>query len=77
MKIVAAALLAASLAVPATAHADCGQDGQPACSGPVPTVDEVTAIMDEVADPNMPAANKTMSSRPRLTTIKRRNSTPC
>jgi hypothetical protein len=59
MKIAAAALLlAASLAVPATAHADCGQDGQPACTGPVPTVDEVTAIVNEVADPNIPAANK-------------------
>jgi hypothetical protein len=59
MKIAAAALLlAASLAVPATADADCGQDGQPACSGPVPTVDEVTAIVNEVADPNIPAGNK-------------------
>jgi hypothetical protein len=55
---VAALLLAASLAVPAKAHAVCGQDGQPACSGPVPTVDEVTAIVNEVADPNIPAANK-------------------
>jgi hypothetical protein len=56
--VVAATLLAASLAVPATARADCGQDGQPACSGPVPTVDLVTAIVNEVADPNIPAANK-------------------
>ena len=48
MKIAAAALLlAASLAVPATAHADN-----------VPPVDEVTAMMSEVADPNIPAANK-------------------
>lgn len=49
MKIAAAAALlaAASLAVPATAHADN-----------VPTVDEVTAMMNEVADPNIPAVNK-------------------
>jgi hypothetical protein len=48
MAIAAAALsLAASLAAPATAHADN-----------VPTVDEVTAMMNEVADPNIPAANK-------------------
>jgi hypothetical protein len=48
MNIAAAALLAAaSLAVPATAHADN-----------VPTVDEVTAMMNEVADPNIPAVNK-------------------
>jgi hypothetical protein len=59
MKIVAAALLvAASLAVPATAHADCGQDGQPACTGPVPTPDQVAAIMNELTDPNIPAVNK-------------------
>jgi hypothetical protein len=47
MKIAAAAvLLAASLAgitAPATAHADCGDPDQPACTGPVPTVDQVTA----------------------------------
>jgi hypothetical protein len=59
MKIAAAALLlAASLAAPATAHATCGDPDQPPCTGPVPTVDEVTAIMNEVADPNIPAANK-------------------
>ena len=59
MKIVAAALLlAALLAAPATAHADCGDDGQPACSGPVPTVDQVLDIINELYDPNIPAANK-------------------
>jgi hypothetical protein len=51
MKIVVAAmLLAASLTVvaaPATAHAD-----------PVPTTDEVVAILAELTDPNIPAANK-------------------
>jgi hypothetical protein len=50
MKIAAAALLlAAALAVPATAHAD----------DPVPTVDQVIAIMAELTDPNIPAARKT------------------
>jgi hypothetical protein len=59
MKIVAAALLlTASLAVPATARADCGDPDQPPCTGPVPTVDQVMAIMDELTDPNIPAANK-------------------
>jgi hypothetical protein len=50
MKIVAAALLlTASLAAPATARAD----------EPVPTTDEVVAIMAELTDTNIPAANKT------------------
>ena len=48
MKTVAAAvLLAASLAAPATAHAD-----------DVPSVDQVVAIMAELTDPDIPAANK-------------------
>jgi hypothetical protein len=51
MKTVAAGmLLAASLtvvAVPATAHAD-----------PVPTTDEVVAVLAELTDPGIPAANK-------------------
>jgi hypothetical protein len=59
MKIAMAALLvAASVAFPATAHAACGDPDQPRCTGPVPTVDEVTAMMNEVADPNIPAVNK-------------------
>jgi hypothetical protein len=44
-------LLAASLAgitAPATAHAD----------DPLPTVDQVVAIMSELTDPDIPAANK-------------------
>jgi hypothetical protein len=49
MKIgTAALLLAASLAVPATARAD-----------DVPTVDQVVAIMAELTDPDRPAASKT------------------
>jgi hypothetical protein len=60
MKIAAAAsLLAASLAVPATAYADCGDPGQDPCTGPVPTVDQVVAIMAELTDPDIPTANKT------------------
>ncbi|MBS9534063.1 hypothetical protein KIH27_10755 [Mycobacterium sp. M1] len=61
----AKALLAAALiAVPATvvtatpAYADCGDPGEAPCTGPVPTVDEVVAIMAELTDPNIPAANK-------------------
>lgn len=56
--VVAATLLAASLAVPATACADCGDPDQPACTGPVPTVDQVMAILGELTDPNISAANK-------------------
>ena len=54
----ASVLMATMIATPATAHADCGQDGQPACTGPVPTPDQVAAIMNELTDPNIPAANK-------------------
>lgn len=60
MKIpIAAMLLAASLAVPATAHAGCGDPDQAACTGPVPTVDQVMAIVNELIDPDIPAGNKT------------------
>jgi hypothetical protein len=56
--IIAATLLAASITAPATAHADCGDPGQDPCTGPVPTVDEVVGIMQQLTDPNIPAANK-------------------
>jgi hypothetical protein len=46
--VVAATLLAASLVSPATAHAD----------DPTPTVDQVVAVLAELTDPNIPAANK-------------------
>jgi hypothetical protein len=60
MKTAAAAMiLAASLASPATAHADCGDPGQPSCTGPVPSTDEVVAVLAGLTDPNIPAANKT------------------
>ena len=60
--VVAAMLLAASLmvvAAPEPAHADCGDPGQDPCTGPVPTVDQVVGIMQQLTDPNIPAANKT------------------
>jgi hypothetical protein len=43
---------------PAPAYADCGDPGQDPCTGPVPTVDQVAAIMNELTDPNIPAVNK-------------------
>ena len=60
MKTAAAAMiLAAALAAPATSHADCGDPGQEPCTGPVPTVDQVVAIMAKLTDPGIRAANKT------------------
>jgi hypothetical protein len=56
---VATTLAAALIAAPATAYADCGDPGQAPCTGPVPTVDQVVAIMAELTDPNKPAADKT------------------
>jgi len=56
---VATTLAAMLIASPVTAHADCGQDGQPACTGPVPSADQVVGIMQELTDPNRPAASKT------------------
>jgi hypothetical protein len=68
MKIAAAVLLlTASLAVPATAHADCGDPDQSACTGPVPTVDQIVGIMAELTDPNIPAVNKGNVITPPLT----------
>jgi hypothetical protein len=45
--VIAAAMAAALIASPATAYAD-----------PVPTADEVVAIMADLTDPGIPAANK-------------------
>jgi len=59
MKTIAAAvIIAASLTAPAAAHADCGDPGQDPCTGPVPTVDEVVGIMQQLTDPNIPAMDK-------------------
>jgi hypothetical protein len=51
-------LAAALIASPATSYADCGDPGQDPCTGPVPTVDQVVVIMNELMDPGIPAANK-------------------
>ena len=60
MKTAAAALLlAASLAVTGTANADCGDSGQEPCAGPVPSVDQVMALLGGLSDPDRPAASKT------------------
>jgi hypothetical protein len=56
--VVFVALLEAAVTA-ATAHADCGDPDQLPCAGPVPTVDQVVAIMAELTDPNRPAASKT------------------
>jgi hypothetical protein len=55
---VATTLAAALIASPATAYADCGDPDQPPCTGPVPTVDQVVAVLAELTDPDIPAANK-------------------
>jgi hypothetical protein len=56
-----ATLLIAAVVVPAApAYADdCGDFGQPSCTGPVPTIDEVVAVMAELTDPGIPAAPQT------------------
>src|ERR1700733_4542400 len=54
-----ATLTVALFAPPATAHADCGDPDQPPCTGPVPTVDQVVAVLAGLTDPDIPAANKT------------------
>jgi hypothetical protein len=51
-------LTVALIASPATAYADCGDPGRDPCTGPVPSVDQVVAIMAELTDPHKPAAHK-------------------
>jgi len=53
------AISAAMITSPATAYADCGDAGQEPCTGPVPTVDQVMAIVNELINSDIPAANKT------------------
>jgi hypothetical protein len=55
---VATTLAAALIASPATAYADCGDPSQDPCSGLVPTVDQVMAVVNELIDSDIPAANK-------------------
>lgn len=58
--IASTALLAGfAAAVAAPAYADCGDPGQPPCTGPIPTADQVVAIMAELTDPERPASTKT------------------
>lgn len=59
--VTAAAIIMASWAAvtPAPAYADCGDPDQPACTGPVPSSDQVVAVMTELTDPGKPAAAKT------------------
>ncbi|HEU0191294.1 MAG TPA: hypothetical protein VFR17_08490 [Mycobacterium sp.] len=58
--IARATLAAALIAAPATvvtaapAYADCGDPGQPACAGPVPTPDEVAGLLNQLTDPATP-----------------------
>jgi hypothetical protein len=64
---VATTLAAALIAPPATAFADCGDPGQDACTGPVPTVDQVVAALTGLTNPNRPGASKTDVVTPGLT----------
>jgi hypothetical protein len=56
---VVTAMTAALIASPATAFADCGDPDQPPCTGPVPSSDQVLAVLSGLTDPDIPAANKT------------------
>jgi hypothetical protein len=64
---VATTLAGALIASPTIAHADCGDPDQPPCTGPVPTPDQVAAIMNELTDPDIPAVNKTDIVTPAFT----------
>ena len=64
--LVATAGMPVALAFPA--FADCGDPGQPACMGPVTTVDQVVAIMAELTDPDIPASTETVTSSQRSLT---------
>ena len=68
MKIAVAVMLLALACVTATApaYADCGDPGQGPRTGPVPTVDQVVAIMAELTDPNRPTATKNDAITPRF-----------
>ncbi len=65
--IAATALFLAGLVLPATAYADCGDPGQDPCTGPVPTVDQVDAVMTKLFDPTRPATSKTDVVSPGIT----------
>jgi hypothetical protein len=67
LSVIATTLAAALIASPATAYADCGDPDQPPCTRPVPTVDQVLAVLAELTDPDIPAANKTNIVTPGFT----------
>lgn len=50
--------LAVSVGATAPARADCGDPGQPACTGPVPTADQVVAALTKLIDPSIPYQDK-------------------
>jgi len=56
---IAAILVVGVFTAPANAHADCGDPGQDPRTGPVPTVEQVDAVMTKLFDPTRPATSKT------------------
>jgi hypothetical protein len=64
----AALAMTLALTAPTTApaHADCGDPGKPVCVGPVPSTDQVVAVLSELTDPGRPAASKSDAVTPGL-----------
>jgi len=58
--------LALTAPTTAPAHADCGDPGKPVCVGPVPSTDQVVAVLSELTDPGRPAASKSDAVTPGL-----------
>jgi hypothetical protein len=56
--IAAVTLVIAPTPAAAPAHADCGEPGQPACPGPVPSTDQVLAVLAELTNPGRSAVSK-------------------
>lgn len=59
--VVAAAVLGVlpvTVVTASPADADCGDPGQPACTGPVPTVEEVVGVLTKLTDPSIPCQDK-------------------
>jgi hypothetical protein len=56
--IAAATMAAALTSAPVVAHGDCGDPDQPPCTGPVPTVDQVVDLFQQLTNLDVPAANK-------------------
>lgn len=55
---VLAALAATPVVTAAPAPSDCGDPDQLACTGTVPTTEQVLAVLAELTDPSKPAADK-------------------